>query len=177
MTNIAIVFISTIVILDSIGYDVTAIIASFGIGGIAIAFAARRTLSDVFGGAHILATKPFLVDDIIEVNGTSGTVEEIGLRCMTLRDFDDRLTTLPNSTIAESEVKNITSAPTRRELTMLRLAYDTTPAEMRDALELLEATVNAIDGVDTDRTGGWFWEYGDSAMKIRLEYYVADLDR
>jgi len=177
MTNIAIVFISTIVILDSIGYDVTAIIASFGIGGIAIAFAARRTLSDVFGGAHILATKPFLVDDVIEVNGTSGTVEEIGLRCTTLRDFDGRLITLPNSTIAESEVKNITSAPTRRELTMLRLAYVTTPAEMRDALELLEATVNAIDGVDTDRTGAWFWEYGDSAMKIRLEYYVADLDR
>ncbi|PSQ11337.1 hypothetical protein BRC93_05945 [Halobacteriales archaeon QS_5_70_15] len=72
MTNIAIVSIAGVVAMDTIGYDVTAIIASLGIGGVALAIASRRTLSDVFGGAHILSTKPFLVDDIVEIGGTAG---------------------------------------------------------------------------------------------------------
>ncbi len=177
MTNIAIISISAIVVLDSIGYDVTAIIASLGIGGIALAFAARRTLSDVFGGAHILSTKPFLVDDVIEVNDTAGTVEEIGLRSTILRDFEGRLVTIPNSTVAESEVTNISSEPARRVKTLLGLPYDIGAGEMATALELLEETVNDVDGVDTEQTGAWFWEYGDSSKLVRLEYYIADLDR
>ncbi|PSP34343.1 hypothetical protein BRC63_09305 [Halobacteriales archaeon QH_10_70_21] len=177
MTNIAIISISTIVVLDSIGYDVTAIIASLGIGGIALAFAARRTLSDVFGGAHILSTKPFLVDDIIEVNDIAGTVEEIGLRSTFLRDFDGRLITIPNSTIAQSAVKNISSEPDRRVRTQLGLPYDTGPAEMAAALDLLEETVGAVDGINGEKSGAWFWEYGESAMLVRFEYYIADLDR
>lgn len=177
MTNIAIVAVSAIVVLDSIGYDVTAIIASLGIGGIALAFAARRTLSDVFGGAHILSTKPFLVDDVIEVNETAGTVEEIGLRSTVLRDFDGRLVMIPNSTIAESEVTNISSEPTRRVKTMLGLPYDAGQSEMATALEVLEETVNAVDGVDTEQTGAWFWTYGDSSKVVRLDYHIAAIDR
>jgi MscS family membrane protein len=172
MTNIAIISISTIVVLDSIGYDVTAIIASLGIGGIALAFAARRTLSDVFGGAHILSTKPFLVDDVIEVDGTAGTVEEIGLRTTRIRDFDGRRITLPNSTLANAEVTNVSSEPTRRIKTFIGLSYATTPAEMEAALELAEETVGAVDGVDPERTEALFWEYGATALRIRIEYHI-----
>jgi MscS family membrane protein len=177
MTNIAIISVSAIVILDSIGYDVTAIIASVGIGGLAVAFAARKTLTDVFGGAHILSTKPFLVDDIIEVNDYAGTVEEIGLRSTVIRDFDGRLVTMPNSNVAESEITNISSEPTRRVLTLLDLPYDLDAAEMALALEVLERAVNDVEGIDVEKTGAWFWEYGDSSKRVRLEYYIADLDR
>jgi len=177
MTNIAIVSISAIIVLDSIGYDVTALIASIGIGGIAVAFAARKTLSDVFGGAHILSTKPFLVDDIIEVNDYAGTVEEIGLRCTVIRDFDGRLVTMPNSNIAESEVRNVSSEPTRRTVYELRLPYRTDTAQMDRVLELLETTVNGIDGVADEKTCVHFWEYGESAMEVRLEYHIANMDR
>jgi len=177
MTNIAIVSIGILVVLDTIGYDVTAIIASLGIGGVALAFASRKTLGDVFGGAHILSAKPFLVDDIVEIDGTAGRVEEIGLRCTQLRDFDGRLITLPNSTIADAEVKNITSEPTRRMKTFIGLTYDTTPAEMEEALDLVQETANAVDGVAAEKTGAWFWEYGESSMQIRLEYYIEAADR
>jgi MscS family membrane protein len=177
MTNIAIISVSAIVILDSIGYDVTAIIASVGIGGIAVAFAARKTLTDVFGGAHILSTKPFLVDDVIEVNDYAGTVEEIGLRSTIIRDFDGRIVTMPNSNIAESEITNISSEQTRRVLTLLDLPYDLTAEEMAVALDSLERSVQGVDGIDVEQTGAWFWEYGDSSKRVRLEYYIADLDR
>jgi MscS family membrane protein len=177
VTNIAIVTVAGVVILDSIGYDVTAVIASLGIGGVAIAFASRKTMADLFGGAHILTTKPFLVDDVVEIDGTGGTVEEIGLRTTRLRDFDGRLVAIPNSTIAATEVRNISSEPTRRVKTLLGVTYDTTPAGMARALELARETVNGVDGVDTEQTGAWFWEYGESAMRIRLEYHIDPLDR
>lgn len=177
MTNIAIVSISIVVILDSIGYDVTAVIASLGIGGVALAFASRKTMADVFGGAHILVTKPFLVDDAVDIDGTVGTVEEIGLRTTRIRSFDGRRITLPNSTIAAAEVTNISTEPTRRITTFLGLSYETTAAEMETALELVEATVNDIDGVDSEQTEVWFWEYGQSAVRIRLRYHIAAVGR
>lgn len=176
VTNIAIVSISGIVILDSVGYDVTAVIASLGVGGIALAFASRKTMADIFGGAHILASKPFLVDDIVDIDGTTGVVEEIGLRTTRLRDFDGRAITLPNSAIAAAEVKNITTEPTRRIKTSLGLSYETTPAETERALEVLEETVNAVDGVDSEQTEAFFWEYGDSGIQIRLDYHIDALD-
>jgi len=177
IANIAIVSIAGIVILDTVGYDVTAVIASLGIGGVAIAFASRKTMADIFGGAHILSTKPFLVDDIVKIDGTAGTVEEIGLRTTRLEDFDGRTITLPNSSIADAEVKNITSEPTRRLKTFIGLSYETTPAEMEGALALAEETVSAVEGVDPEQTSAWFWEYGDRAMRIRLEYHIRALDR
>ena len=177
MTNVAIVIIGVIVILDSVGYDVTAIIASLGIGGIAVALAARKTLSDVFGGAHILSTKPFLVGDVIEIDDYAGTVEEIGLRSTTIRDFDGRLVTIPNSNVAETEVRNVSSEPTHRTVYELRLPHRTDTAQMDRVLELLETTVNGVNGVATEETRVYFWEYDESTMKVRLEYHIADMDR
>ncbi len=177
ITNIAVVSIALLVVLDSMGYDVNAIIASLGIGGIAVAFASRKTLADVFGGAHILTAKPFLVGDLVAVDGTEGRVEEIGLRCTRIRDADGRVITVPNSNIAETEVKNITSEPTRRVTTVIGLDADTSPTELETALELIRETTSAVDGVDPGETEAWFWEYGDAAMRIRLEYHVEALDR
>ena len=177
ITNIAIVSVAGVVILDSLGYDVTAVIASLGVAGVAIAFASRKTMADIFGVAHILTTKPFLIDDTVDVDGTTGTVESIGLRTTRIRDFDGRLVTLPNSTIANAEVRNISSEPTRRVKAFLGLSYDTAPTEMDAAIDLATETVNSVDGVDTEQTGAWFWDYGESSMKIRLEYHVDDLDR
>jgi len=177
ITNIAIISVAGIVIVDSLGCDVTAVIASLGIAGVAVAFASRQTMADVFGGAHILTAKPFVIDDIVDVNGTTGVVERIGLRTTRIRDFDGRVITLPNSTIANAEVRNSSSEPTRRVKTLLGLSYETTPAEMDAAIDLATETVNSAEGVGTDRTGAWFWDSNDSSIGIRLEYHVDDLDR
>jgi MscS family membrane protein len=172
LTNIAIVSIAGIVILDSIGYDVTAIIASLGVGGVAIAFASRKTMADLFGGAHILSTKPFLVDDVVDIDGTTGTVEEIGLRTTRIRDFDGRVRTIPNASIAEAEVTNVSTEPKRRIKTHIGLSYATTPAEMDEAIRLAEETARGVEGVDAEQTRALFWDYGEFAMQVRLDYRV-----
>lgn len=87
------------------------------------------------------------------------------------------MVTFPNSTIATSEVTNITSEPARRVETYLGLSYETSPAEMETALDVVEETVNAVEGIDHERTGAWFWDYGESAIRIRVEYYIEALDR
>lgn len=120
----------------------------------------------------ILSIKPFLVNDVVDIDGTTGTVEEIGLRTTRLRDFDGRVLTLPNSTIADAEIRNISEEPTRRIKTDVGLSYDTTPAELEAAIQLAEETVNAVEGVDTDQTRVLFWDYGDRAMELRLDYHV-----
>jgi len=177
ITNVAIVTTAAIVVLDSVGYDVTAVIASLGIGGVAVAFASRKTMADVFGGAHILATKPFVVGDTVDIDGTAGTIEEVGLRTTRLRDFDGRVVTLPNAAIAGTEITNLTSEPTRRVKTFIGLPYATTPTEMAAALDLAESTAAGVEGVDPERTGAWFWDYGDASLRIRLEYHIETLDR
>lgn len=175
ITNIAIVSIAGIVILDTVGYNVTAIIASLGIGGIAVAFASRRALTDLFGGIHIFSTKPFLVDDFVEIDGKQGQVEEIGLRTTQIRDFDGRLITIPNATVANTEVTNISSEPTRRVKRFIDLSYETAPEDVATATDLAIEAINEIDDIDTERTGAWFWEYGDWGLRIQIQYHIQDV--
>ncbi len=177
IVNVAAIVLTSIVILDSFGYNVNAIIASLGIGGLAVAFAARETIADMFGGFNILTARPFVVDDRIEIGDTRGKVEQIGLRYTRLRDFDGRLITIPNSTVASEDIKNITSEPTRRVITYIGLVYDTSPGEMQKAIDISRETINSVEGVDGEQTKVWFWEYGDSAMTLRLQYYIDDLEQ
>lgn len=79
---------------------------------------------------------------------------------------------MPNSTIADAEIRNISEEPTRRIKTDVGLSYDTTPAEPEAAIQLAEETVNAVEGVDTDQTRVLFRDYGDRAMELRLDYHV-----
>jgi MscS family membrane protein len=127
-------------------------------------------VTNVVGGVGAVAR-------VVDVDGTMGTVEEIGLRTTRIRDFDGRTITVPNSVIANAEVKNVTSEATRRVDTYIGLTYDTTAAEMQRALTLSAETVADVNGVDAEDAGAWFWEYGDRAMQIRLTYHVEDLDR
>lgn len=165
-----------IVILDAFGYNVNAVIASLGIGGLAVAFAAKETIADIFGGFNIFTARPFIVGDAVEISDTTGKVEEIGLRYTRIRDFDGRLITMPNSDVASATVKNISSEPTRRVDMMIGLTYETTPQEMQDAINVTEETINSVPGVAADKTAVWFWEYGDSALQLKVKYFIEDMD-
>ena len=177
MIRITAVALTIIVILDSVGYNVNAIIASLGIGGLAVAFAARETVADVFGGFNILTARPFVVGDRVEINDEAdGVVEEIGLRYTRLRDLDGRRITVPNSSVANSVITNISSEPSRRIIAELGLVYETTTQEMKQAIEILVETVNGIEGIDSDSTEARFWEFADSSMNIRLMYFITDSD-
>lgn len=174
--RVSFIAIAGVVLLDSFGYNITAIMASFGIGGIAVAFAAREMLADVFGGFTIFTGRPFVVGDTVELGEVTGTVEEVGLRFTRIRDFDGRLVTIPNAKVASQEIVNIDEEPTRRVVMYLGLTYGTTKSDIEAAKDEVLDAINGVDGVRAEETGVWLWEYADSSIDIRVHYYIEDRD-
>ena len=168
----AIWIVGVIVALNNAGYDVMALIAGLGIGGLALAMAAKDTVANVFGGFTIFTDRPFAMGDRIVVSGFDGSVSEIGIRSTRLRTLAGREVTIPNSKFADSPVENISREPSRKIVLSLGLTYDTSAEQIRRAMEVLGEIVEA-QGEDT--TGDpiiGFNSFGDFALGITLIYYI-----
>jgi MscS family membrane protein len=157
--------------LNNAGYDVAALLAGLGIGGLALAMAAKDTVSNIFGGFTIFTDQPFRMGDRIVVSGYDGTVEEIGIRSTRLRTLDGRSVAIPNSKFADAPVENISREPSRKIVLNLGLTYDTTPQQMQRAMELLKEIGD--DNPNTEeKTLIGFSGFGDFAMNILFIYYI-----
>jgi MscS family membrane protein len=162
-----------IVALNNAGYDVAALIAGLGIGGLALAMAAKDTVSNFFGGFTIFTDQPFTLGDRIVISGIDGMVSEIGIRSTRLRKLDGREVTIPNSRFADSPVENISREPSRKIVLDLGLTYDTTPEDMRRAMEVLQEIAAAQgDALIQDKTLAGFNGFGDFAMNVLFIYYI-----
>lgn len=143
--RITIWVIAIIVALNNAGYDVGAVIAGLGIGGLAFALAAQDTVSNLFGSFTIFMDKPFTIGDRIEVAGFDGFVEEIGIRTTKLRQLDGRRVVIPNSKVANESIINISSEPSRKVVLNLGMVYETTPPQMELAMQLVKDVAETID--------------------------------
>jgi MscS family membrane protein len=164
--------VGTIVALNNAGYDVGALIAGLGIGGLALAMAAKDTVSNVFGGFTVFTDRPFVVNDRVRVAGYDGTIKEVGVRSTRLQTLEGRIVTIPNSTFSDSPVENVSLEPSRKVIVDLGLTYDTSPEGMRRAMEILQEITADSEGVE-DNVITAFTAFGDSAMTIKLIYYIA----
>jgi MscS family membrane protein len=104
--KILVVFILFVVVLRGAGVDVSALIAGLGIGGVALALAAQSTLADLFGGISVVARGAVRVGDFCQIDGIQGTVEDIGISCLSLRTLDRTLVSIPNSKVAQVKLEN-----------------------------------------------------------------------
>ncbi|MEM7564508.1 MAG: mechanosensitive ion channel family protein [Pseudomonadota bacterium] len=157
--------------MNNAGYDVAALIAGLGIGGLALAMAAKDTVSNIFGGFTIFTDKPFNIGDRIKVSGFDGSVSEIGLRSTRLKTLDGRIVTIPNSTFADSAVENVSWEPSRKVVLNLGLVYDTTPDQMELAMRLLKEIADQHESTEED-TWIAFNAFGDFALNICFIYYI-----
>jgi len=124
-----------------------------GIGGFAIAFAARESLSNFLGTISILMSDTFSQGDWIVVNGKQGTVIEIGLRVTTLRTFDNALIAIPNGTIANHDVTNWSKRTLGRRIKMsLGIKYDSKPENIRHAISEIREMLKTHPNIATDKT-------------------------
>ncbi len=163
-----------IVALNNAGYDITAILAGLGVGGLALAIAAQDTVANVFGSATIFADRPFSMNDRIRINGHDGVVQEIGLRSTRIETRDGPIVSIPNSRFTGSAVENVSAGSGRRVILNLGLTYDTTAEQMEKGMEILGEVTAATEGV-MDNVNISFSSYGDFAMVIRCAYFV-DID-
>lgn len=138
-----IVVMGVILILQNNGYNVASLIAGLGIGGLAVALAAKDTLANFFGSITIFVDKPFRIGDWIKVGGVEGTVEEVGFRTTRVRTFYNSLISVPNSNIATTDIDNLGMRKYRRFRTMLNLTYSTTPQQMEAFVEGIKAIVKS----------------------------------
>ncbi len=164
--------IAIVVGLNNAGYDIGALIAGLGIGGLALAMAAKDSVANLFGGFTIFTDKPFTIHDRIKADGYDGTVEEIGIRSTRLKTLEGRMVTIPNALFASDSIENI-SSETRRKMSLdLGLTYDTTPESMQLAMDILQEIAKNNKSVDPQGVVTAFTEFGDSAMVIRFIYYI-----
>jgi len=162
---------AVIIGLNNAGYNVGALIAGLGIGGLALAMAAKDTVSNVFGGVTIFTDKPFRLKDRIVVSGYDGTVEEIGVRSTRLKTLAGRMVTIPNAKFADAPVENISVEPSRKIVLDLGMTYDTTPDQMQDAMDSLKAIADTNDSTE-EKTVIAFNGFGDFALNIMFVYYI-----
>lgn len=141
--KITLAFMGGVIILDNMGIDVFALLAGLGIGGIAFAFAAQKTIADAFGGISILFSRPFIIGDTIKFSNGAyvGKVEEIHLRHTKVRDLDKQLVIVPNSILAGEIITNITEAQKKKVIWNIGITYNSTIKKLDMAEKIIE---NAI---------------------------------
>lgn len=122
-------FIIVMIILDMIGVNTRSIIATAGIGGVAIAFGAQTLVKDIVTGTIIIVDDTFRVGDWIKAAGVEGTVETLGMRHTKIRDYDGSLHTIPNSQI--TNIQNLNSGPIKFECNIY-LSYDVSYQELEE---------------------------------------------
>ena len=163
---------AVIVGLNNAGYDVGALIAGLGIGGLAFALAAQDTVANFFGGITIFVDKPFTVNDWIIINGHEGIVEEVGIRSTRIRTFPGRLITIPNKVFAESAIENVAAEPSRRVILMLGLTYDTDHNRIKEALSILNEIHTKYAHQLEEKHLELFDSFGDFSLNVKFIYYI-----
>ena len=166
--------IGIVMALSNVGVNISALLGTLGIGGIAFALAAQDTVKNIFGAFAILTDKPFSIGDTIRVDSYEGTVVDVGVRSTKIMNYDKRIITFPNYKITDTSIVNISSEPMRRVVLNLGLTYDTTSEKMKEALELLKSIPKRVENVSSNPSDivAVFTEYSDSALVIMYIYFI-----
>ena len=134
------IFVGVVAVLvtsQNLGMNVTGLLASLSIGGLAVGLAAQDTLSNLFGAVAIFADKPFRVGDRIQLDAIDGTVEAIGLRSTRVRNLDGHLVAIPNRTVANASIINVSKRPNIKTVMNIGVTYDTTAAQVERAMQVI----------------------------------------
>ncbi|MDR0573260.1 MAG: mechanosensitive ion channel family protein [Tannerella sp.] len=158
--------------LHNVGINVTTLMGTLGIGGIAFALAAQETIKNIFGGITIFTDKTFRIGDIIKFDSAEGTVIDIGLRSTRICMYDKRLLTVPNYKLTDALITNISSEPGRRIVMELSLTYNTSLEKMQEAMDILKDMPNRIPGVRNKDLVVSFTNFADSALIITFIYFI-----
>lgn len=179
--RITIAIIATLVITESIlgAERITSLLLGAGVGGIAIALAAKDTVANFFGSVTIFADRPFQIDEMIKIDQYVGPVEEVGFRSTRIRTLQGHLITVPNSVVANSIVENIGRRPFIRRTANITITYDSELAGAKKAVELIKKILAEISEINTDSKKPprvYFSDFNDCSLNIYMSYWVKPPD-
>ena len=169
------VVIWTTVVLCILGFvfhiNVTSIVAGAGIAGVAIAFAAQETLQNIFGSISLFSEKPFIVGELVEVDGIIGTVDKVGFRSTRVRALDKSYMTIPNKNIVNNRINNLTNRTARRVQFLLGVEYGTSTETIETIVDEIRSYLESHPAV-LDQPVVQFFEFGPSSLNIWIEYFI-----
>ncbi|MCX7848521.1 MAG: mechanosensitive ion channel family protein [bacterium] len=167
---------TVIVLLDTLEVDVTALITGLGIGGLAVALALQDTLANFFSSIYLMIDRPFKVGDRITIDNIDGYVEEVGFRTTRIRTLMKTQVTVPNKTLANACVDNITRMHKRRVTQTIGVTYETTAEKMEEVLEALRKVLREDPEVDQEFIVVRFYDFGESSLNINVVYFTTMAD-
>lgn len=164
-----------IMLVDNIpGVQITALITSLGIGGIAIGLAVQNILGDLFASLSISLDKPFVIGDLIQVDNFFGTVEKIGLKSTRLRSVSGEQIIFSNSDLLNSRIHNFKRLERRRNVIKLGVLYQTTPEQLRKIPEIIHSIFSELEEITLDRVH--LVDFGDFSINFEFVYWVENAD-
>jgi len=163
-----------LLVLDNIGFDITALVAGLGIGGVAVALAVQRILGDLFASLSIVLDKPFVVGDFLVIDDYIGSVEQVGLKTTRLRSLTGEQLVMSNSDLLQSRLRNYGRMYERRILFTLGVTYQTPREKLEKIPAIIEAAISKQESARFDRSH--FIAYGDFSLNFESVYYVTEPD-
>jgi small-conductance mechanosensitive channel len=163
-----------LMILDNFGVNITTLVASLGIGGIAVALAVQNILGDLFSSLSILLDKPFVVGDFITVDGLAGTVQYVGLKTTRIRSLNGEEIVFSNTDLLKSRIHNNRRMETRRVVFTVGVTYDVTEEQLEKIPGMLKDIVAGKEKVNFDRAH--FKTYGPSSLDFEVVYTMQTPD-
>lgn len=175
--KLIVVIIGISVIAKEWNYDLGALLAGLGLGGLALALAAQETVANLFGGLTIMVDKPFVIGDWIQTQDVEGTVEDIGFRSTRIRTFDQAIVTVPNSGLAKSNITNWSKMGKRKVSFSLNVTYDTTAVQMEELLGRIRSMLQHHPGVHPDTIFVNFESFGQHGLELLVYFFTKATDR
>jgi len=174
--RVIIISICIAIIAEEFGYSISAFIAGLGIGGIAIAMAAKDSLANIFGGISILIDKPFDIGDWVVFSNIEGVIEDINFRSTKIRTFEKALITIPNSKVSENAITNFSKRGIRRVRFYLGLTYSTSSYKIERVVDNVKYMLLQHPDVDSEMILTNFEIFNDSSLDILIQYFAKAVD-
>jgi MscS family membrane protein len=176
IAKVALLALGLVAVLNELGFQVASLLAGLGIGGIALALAAQKTVENLFGSVAIGVDQPFRVGDFVRIEDVLGTVETIGMRSTRVRTLDRTLVTFPNGKLADTRAETFAVRDRLRLLANLGLAYATTAEQMRTVLRELEAALRAHPKIWPDAVVVRFNDLKESTLNVEVVAWFQTTD-
>ncbi len=167
-----VLFVGLLVLLHYLGVSPTAALTGLGVGGIAVALAAQKTLENVIAGISLISDKAIRVGDFLRIGNTLGTVTDIGLRSTRIRTLDRTMVNVPNGQIANASLENLSVRDQFWFHHTLRLTYETTVTQLRSILAGLTNVIGQRPKVDESSLHARFLGFGESSLDVEIFAYV-----
>jgi MscS family membrane protein len=176
LIDVVVLFIGLLLTLHHFGINVTAALAGLGVGGIAVALAAQKTLENVIAGVSLIADQAVRVGDVLNLGDLVGTVQAVGLRSTRIRTLDRTLVTVPNSQIANMRLETLSARDRFWFHPTIGLRYETSSAQLRSILMRVHNLLDEHTNVDSPSVRVRFVRFGPSSLDMEIFSYVLATD-